>query len=549
MNNPIIQRELIGQLRSGKALAMQLLMVSLMSTLVILRWPVEGLVETSGRQAVQVLQLFGYGMMVALMLMVPAFPATSIVREKRQGTLALLLNASLGRWAILFGKLVGSLGIPTLLIVLSLPAAAACFAMGGIGPGQLLSVYMVLVMMVVQYATLGLMVSSLASTSESAIRLTYGGVLLLSIVVLLPDLLFRGTYPQVTGLIRSISPIAAMIEALGDTGVMNKGIRGGDSEPMRFMVMALITSILFMLRTAWRLDWRMFDQARAKGKVTDEQHLVVRIFRRIMFLWFFDPKRRSGMIGPLTNPVMIKEFRTRKFGRSHWAMRIFALCLLTSFGLSIVTVTKTMDWGVAELGQMIAVMQFAIIVLLTPALASGFIVSERESGGWMILQTTPLTTRQILIGKFISAAFSLLMMLIATLPSYWMMTYIAIETAWLWQSGITIGLASLMALLLSAAVSSLCRTTAAATTISYALMIGLCAGTLVFWMGRGAPFTHDTVEAALKLNPLAATLHAVDARGFKDYNLLPANWYFTGSVSALSLLVLIVQTRRLSRAS
>lgn len=548
MNNPIVQRELISQLRSGKTLAVQVLLVTLMAALIILRWPVEGRVETSGKQAVQVLQLFAYGMMVALMLMVPAFPATTIVREKRNGTLALLLNASMGRWSILFGKMAGALGLAGLLVALSLPGAAACYVMGGVGLGQLGWVYAILVGMVVQYAALGLMVSTLASTSESAMRITFGGVLALSIGTLLPYMFLRDSYPQITALLRSSSPITAMMEALGDAGVADMGERSAGGEPLRFVMIAAATSVLFLFRAAIGLDYRMFDKARPKGKITDERHIIVRIFRRIMFLWFFDPQRRSGMIGPLTNPVMIKEFRTRKFGRSHWAMRIFAFCLVTSMALSMLTVTKTMDWGIQELGQIVAVMQFAIITLLTPSLAAGFIAAERESGGWTILRTTPLSARRILVGKFISAAVSLIMMLIATIPCYFIMMHIALETAWLWRSGITIVLACLLAMLLSATISSFCRTTAVATAVSYAALLLLCVGTMVFWLGRGSPFTHDTVQAGLVINPLAATLHAVGARGFADYRLLPANWYITGAACVICLIVLIVQTRRLTQA-
>ncbi len=546
MNNPIIQRELIGQLRSVKGLGVQIVLVALLTVLVLLRWPAEGRVATTGEQAMNVLRLFGYGMMIAMMLMVPAFPATTLVREKRGGTLALLLNSSLGRWAILLGKLLGSVGFVGTLLILSLPAAAACYGMGGVGMGQLLAIYAILIFMVLQYATLGLLISSYASSADAAMRMTYGAVLVLAVVTLGPDQLFRGVLPGI-GLIRSISPIPAMMEALGHAAAGAKGIGSAEGEPVRFVIIALISSIGFAVWTGRRLDYRMFDQARPQGQITDERSRLVRIFRRIMYLWFFDPQRRSGMIGPLTNPVMIKEFRTRKFGRSHWTMRLFALCLIVSFGLTLITVSGTVRWGVAELGRIVAAMQFALIILLTPSLAGGMIASERESGGWTILRTTPLSTRRIVTGKLTSALVSLLMMLVATAPCYWVMIKIATETEWLWKSGVSLALAAAMALLLSAAISSLFRSTAAATATAYAALIGLCAGTMLFWVGCGAPFTHDTVEAALKLNPLAATLHAVGAKGFVNYQLLPINWWITGGICAVSLVVLTVQTWRLTR--
>ena len=57
-------------------------------------------------------------------------------------------------------------------------------------------------------------------------------------------------------------------------------------------------------------------------------------------------------------------------------------------------------------------------MLLTPALAAGLISSEVESGGWQLLQMTPLSARKILIGKLASVVWPLLLILVSTLPGY-----------------------------------------------------------------------------------------------------------------------------------
>ena len=132
MNNPIIQRELVGMLCTRKALLMQAVPACLFTLLVALRWPTDARVDLSGAQAQEVFALFGYGLLATLILLVPAFPATTIVREKNRGTLALLLNSPLSPWAIYFGKLTGVLGFVLLPLIMSIPAAAACYAMGGL---------------------------------------------------------------------------------------------------------------------------------------------------------------------------------------------------------------------------------------------------------------------------------------------------------------------------------------------------------------------------------------------------------------------------------
>ena len=132
MKNPVVERELVGALRSRKAVAMQVVPAAACALLVLLRWPAEGQVDLSGSQAREVFRLFGYGLLAAVVLLVPAYPATALVRERVHGTLALLLQTPLRPWSIYLGKLAGVLGFAYLPLLASLPAAAACYAMGGI---------------------------------------------------------------------------------------------------------------------------------------------------------------------------------------------------------------------------------------------------------------------------------------------------------------------------------------------------------------------------------------------------------------------------------
>ena len=109
--NPIIRRELIGALRTRKALAVQAIFTASLAWLVIVRWPSDAAVDLSLTQARQMLLVFGYGMLTALILLAPVFPAASIARERGAGTLALLLNSPMSPWSILLGKLAGAVGL------------------------------------------------------------------------------------------------------------------------------------------------------------------------------------------------------------------------------------------------------------------------------------------------------------------------------------------------------------------------------------------------------------------------------------------------------
>ena len=102
-------------------------------------------------------------------------------------------------------------------------------------------------------------------------------------------------------------------------------------------------------------------------------------------------------------------------------------------------------------------------------------------------------------------------------------------------------------MLLSAAVGSLFARTAAATAGAYSVLLTICALPLLFWLGRDAPFGHSTVETALSVNPIAAALSVIRMPGFQNYTLIPANWWFLGISSLISLFVLVSQTYRISR--
>ncbi len=574
MNNPIIRRELVGLLRTRKAMFLQIGLAVVCALLVLIRWPGDSLADLSGARSLEVFRVFAYGLLATILLLVPAFPATSIVREKNEGTLALLFNSPMRPWSIYFGKLGGMVAFVLLVLSISFPAAAACYAMGGLSlTSDILFLYAILLLAAVQFAALALLVSSYANSTDSALRLTYGLVILLALVSMGPRWFLHPqsglvkTIVEVlrdTGLpagwlsdlpqriawgaewLRCLSPIPAVMELVGHGDVGTQGLGSAAGAPFRYTVLALVTTGAFMLRTMTRLNHRMFDRPRDQGKVTDERSTGVRWLRRIFFL--VDPQRRKAGIAPLVNPVMVKEFRCRRFGRLHWLFRLVAFCAVISLGLTYVSSSGVRDWSVETIGGLLVMLQVALIVLVTPSLAAGLISGERESGGWQLLQMTPLSAGVIVRGKLLSVVWTLLLILLATLPGYVVMMYIKPTVWWqVWNVLISLLLTATFAVLVSAAVSSLFSRTAPATATAYAILITVCAGTMLVWLARDAPFGHSTVESVLSINPMAAALSVIEMRGFAEYNLVPVNWWIMGGASVFCFVVLTVQTWRLTR--
>lgn len=550
MWNPVAQRELLTTLRQRRMLLLQCGLVAAFSLLVILRWPTEPRMALSGARSQEVFRLFAYGLLSALLLILPVFPATSIVRERNSGTLALLLNTPLGSWHIFSGKLLAVLSLAGLMLALSLPSAAACYALGGISlTGDLLAVYGVLGLTALELAALGLLVSTYMTTTDAAVRWTYGLVLMSSVLTLGPHQFFQGTETYLADVgdwLRGVSPFAAVMSLQGAGDLGASGLISTSNVAARFAVISVVLTTVFSLWTISRLNHTIFDQARSAGLISNDQSFGVQLWRRLMFL--VDPQRRSRAIGPFVNPVMVKEFRCRRFGRLHWLLRLIAVCAVLSLGLTYATVTGTVDWGVDTIGAILVLMQVALLVLITPSLASGLLSTERESGGWPLLQMTPLSATRIVWGKLLSVILTLLLVLCATLPGYVVMVYIEPGLRLQVERVVICLLATAgFAMLLSAAVGSLFRRTAPATASSYAALLAVCGAPLLIWLGRDAPFGHDTVENALVINPVAAALSVIRLNGFREYELIPGNWWFLGIASAVCLLVLTGQTHRISR--
>jgi ABC-type transport system involved in multi-copper enzyme maturation permease subunit len=548
--NPIVRRELLGLFRTRTAVVVLIGCATVTAALVGVHWPVGGVADLDGTAALGVVRELGYALLAGVLLVLPAFPAVAIVRERVRGTLALLLNSPLRPSSIYLGKLGGVLGFTVVLLSMTLPGAAAGYALGGStvtgGVGLL---YVVLGVAAVQVAAIGLFVSGRAQGIDSALRTTYVAVLAVTVLPLVLYWLLPRDAPVSAALaawLGCLSPVPALMEAVGHGGVSLPGGEHGAGAIGRYAYVALGTSGLLALATIRGLARAPLDRPRPAGVMTQDRSTAGQVFRRLLFL--VDPSRRSGGTSRLVNPVFVKELRTRRFGRAHWILRLVAGTAILSLGLSVVAATGALGWGVDVIGGALVLLQAALLVLFVPSLSAGLISAERESGAWNLLRTTPLSAGAILRGKLMSAVGPVLLLLCATLPGYVVMATIKPETTGqIWRVLTSLGLMAVFAIMVGAAASSLFRATAVATAVAYGVLAAVCVVPLLIWLGREGPFGYPAVRAALVINPVAAALCAADAPGFARYDLLPANWWVIGGASAVLLIALVLRTRRLYR--
>jgi ABC-type transport system involved in multi-copper enzyme maturation permease subunit len=460
----------------------------------------------------------------------------------------LLLNSPLRRYEIFLGKALALLGFAAILLFVTLPAMACCFAMGGISLLQDVGMLYALVFVVCcQLIVIGMLVGTFAGSPESALRWAYGATFALVIATLIPWQFLQGSegyLGSIASFIRGLSPVPALLKLVGDGPLNTVGIADSQNMMASYLSSAAIFIVVGACICVSRLNYSLLDRSRSQGVITDERSKDEQSLRRILFL--VDPQRRKAGIPGYLNPVLVKEFRSRQFGRLHWLLRLIAGCAVLSLLLTLGTIKGTVGWGVERIGGIIIVAQVALIVVFTPGLAGGMIAGEMESGGWNLLRVTPLRAGRIIRGKLTSVVVTLLLVLCASLPGYAVMMAIKpVLREQVIQVLISLGLTAILSLVVSATVSAFFRTTAAATAVAYGILITLFAGTMVVWANRDAPFSHDFVEKVLSVNPMAGALNAMQVSGFESYNLVPLTWWVTGVTCLFLMCVLQIRTWQL----
>lgn len=548
MNTSVFRRELLDRLRAWRTIASILACAVVASVLVWLRWPTDSRLDVVSQGSTQVFGPLAYALAAAIFLLVPAFPATALVGERRRGTLALLLNSPMSPAEIYCGKLASNVVLAAIIISVSLPALAACYAMGGLSLNQqLLPLIAVLLAMSLQFSAVGLWISSRASSSDASLRWSYAAALSLVVLSLAPSALIgnvSSAYGRAARVLTQLSPLGALRE-LTSTDAVASELALADGW-LGYCLAAGVCTILCAAGTLFALSPHRFDRPKPTGVMSHDRGLMGRVFRRMSYL--IDPQSRKAGIPVWLNPVMVKEFRTRKFGRLHWLIRLVALCAIISLLLTLVSATGTVSWGVSRIAATLVILQTSLLVVLGPSLAAGLIAGERETGGWQLLRMTPMSAMRIVIGKLMSAVWTMALILLATLPGYvvmmWIQPAMVPEVV---RVLISLLIATALIISVSAMVSAFLKTAAAATATSYGVLLGLFAGTLLVWLARGKPFGARLVENVLLFNPVAAALAEIRAPGFEAYTLLPLNWWIGMGMSAVCLCILAVRTWMLTR--
>lgn len=457
LENPVLQRELLVNLRTARAFLLLLAYQMLLAAIVYFAWPqVERLDLSADQEAARRLfDLFFLGQFVLASLMAPSFASGTLTGEKERKTYEMLLASPLKPGAIVLGKLLASLAHLALLIFTSLPIVMLCLPLGGVSLYELLAAYAILMVAVATFGMISVACSSFFARTASSLVVSY--------LLILPIALAGAFVWQMLGQNGGLRLIVLLITV---------------------PAAAAATILLLSLYTARTLLYPHDVGSEGKDVVDLEKEAreaVGLVIQRDQFPdRLFAPPKRTQLLDDNKNPVYDKEIHSEIFAQGTLMLRlVIQISMFLAIPLMAVCLYFKPQYAPFYMAYVIL-----FNILVGPVFSAGSITSERERETLDLLLTTEISPWMILSGKLVAGfrvssvltGFLLWPLLLACVmvPYYW--TNWTSVLAYLSVILITCVTTSMLALFCSV----LFRKTSHSLMCTYLVIIALFCGTLAF---------------------------------------------------------------------
>src|SRR6476660_3486282 len=172
--NPVLQRELLTNLRMSRAFVLLFMYVALLGVVVWLAWPQEQRLDLAQPTAAKrLVGLFFFGQYMLASLMAPSFAAGAITGEKERMSYEMLLATPLRPGAIVLGKLFAALCHLGILMICSLPIVMLCLTLGGVSPYEVFAAYFAMISTVGLFGMISLWASSFFRRTSASLVVSY----------------------------------------------------------------------------------------------------------------------------------------------------------------------------------------------------------------------------------------------------------------------------------------------------------------------------------------------------------------------------------------
>jgi len=373
-DNPVLQRELVVNLRMTRGFLLLFAYIAGLGLLVYAAWPAEQTLDLARPEAAKKLvNLFFLGQYLLVMLMTPSFAAGAITGEKERESYEMLLASPLRPGAIVLGKLAASLTPLAELMICSLPIVMLCLPLGGVSPYEVFAAYLAMISSVGLAGMISLWASSYFTRTSASLVVSYllilpmalGGVLLWQALAQLGDIRLV--------VITTVIPLACLsVGALLWVDVCRRLLRPPDLGSGGKQAIDLET-----------------EAKEAVGLYIESDQFPDKLFA---------PPKRTTFLPENANPIYDKEIRSEIFSQGTLMLR---LVIQISMGLALFVMAYSLFMRPWHAAWYIAyVLLFNMLV--GPVFSAGSVTSERERATLDLLLTTLITPWQMLTGKLLS---------------------------------------------------------------------------------------------------------------------------------------------------
>ncbi|MCY2967805.1 MAG: hypothetical protein NT069_29945, partial [Planctomycetota bacterium] len=362
----------------------------------------------------------------------------------------LLFLTKLGPWTILIEKLLSRLIPMGTLLLLCLPLQALAYSLGGVSPTMLWGSMWMLLVVMVQTATLALACSCWFRTTSAAFISSYcvgflmlfGPFAMIMIVALLFND-FRGPFPlqpffnsmKSLGIVESEEQLLfPFFGAIQFFATATRGLSGSLGRIVIVSIPSMMTCVVFLVAARMFLVKRAFaapfnplvEAFRGIESGLDRVNQATRSPTLI--------RRGESTNLPVEHPIAWRETEKRSIGRTRHIPFVILLIVLPMLGLLWLGLIRDYEWC------------FGIAMLLTPVVWFGGLVTvavrsvsliagERSHQTLDVLSTLPITGKEILLQKFkgisrliyvIWVPLALLMTVSAIFRSSWLPSHFSV---------------------------------------------------------------------------------------------------------------------------
>jgi ABC-type transport system involved in multi-copper enzyme maturation permease subunit len=372
--NPVLQRELLTNLRMTRAFVLLFVYVALLGFVVYLAWPQQQRLDMAQPEAAKrLVNLFFFGQYMLASLMAPSFAAGAITGEKERMSYEMLLASPLRPGAIVLGKLFAALCHLAILMICSLPIVMLCLPLGGVSLYEVFAAYFGMIATVGLFGMISLWASSYFKRTSASLVVSYLLILPLAMVCVL-------AWNQ--------------LEQLGEA---------------RLLVVVTIVPVACLSLSA--LMWRNACQRLlyppdlgSEGKEvvdleTEAREAVGLYIKRDEFPdRLFAPPKRTSFMEEGINPIYDKEMRSEIFSQGTLMLR---LVIQISMFLALFVMAACLyikpEWAPWYISYVLL-----FNMLVGPVFSAGSVTSERERQTLDLLLVTLVTPWQMLWGKLLS---------------------------------------------------------------------------------------------------------------------------------------------------